>query len=99
MVKKAVYNELVWNVNTINTSGLVKNTDYDAKISDIEGKMPSTIGLAITASLDAVEYKIPNASDLVIEKQIMMQKYQTLKKNILLLMIIINLRVKWLVQR
>ena len=40
-------------------------TDYDANITDIEGKIPSIIGLAITAVLTAVENKIPSVSDLV----------------------------------
>ena len=44
---------------------LLKKTDYNAKITEIEGKIPSINGLAITAVLTAVENKIPNVSDLV----------------------------------
>ena len=44
---------------------LLKMTDYDAKITNIEGKIPSIISLAITAVLTAVENKIPSVSDLV----------------------------------
>ena len=73
-------------------------TDYDANITDIEGKIPSIIGLAITAVLTAVENKIPSVSDLV-KKQIMMQKQKTLRKNILILLIIINLPVIHLMRR
>ena len=72
-------------------------TDY-AKITDIEGKIPSIIGLAITAVLTAVENRILSVSDLV-KKQIMMQKQKTLRKNILILLIIMNLLVIHLMDR
>ena len=72
-------------------------TDY-AKITDTEGKIPSIIGLAITAVLTAVENRILSVIDLV-KKQIMMQKQKTLRKNILILLIIINLLVIHLMDR
>ena len=37
---------------------------YNAKISEIEGKIPSITGLATTAALTMVENKIPNVSYL-----------------------------------
>ena len=46
-------------------SGLVKNTDYNAKITEIEGKIPSVSGLTTNAALTTVENKIPNISSLV----------------------------------
>ena len=46
-------------------------TDYNAKISEIEGKIYGIAGLAATAALTAVENKIPNISNLVKNKQIM----------------------------
>ena len=46
------------------SSGLVKNTDYNAKITEIESKTPSISGLA-TNSASTVENKIPNTSSLV----------------------------------
>ena len=76
---------------------LLKMTDY-AKITDIEGKIPSIIGLAITAVLTAVENRILSVSDLV-KKQIAMQKQKTLRKNILILLIIMNLLVIHLMDR
>ena len=48
-------------------------------MTEIVGKMPSIIGQAATAALNAVKNEIPNVSDLV-NKQIMMQNYQTFKK-------------------
>ena len=42
-----------------NTSGLVQKADYDVKISEIEGKIPSIRGLASSDALTAVENKIP----------------------------------------
>ena len=44
-VKKAVYDTLVAKVDNIDTSGLVKKTDYNTKISEIEDKIPDTSGL------------------------------------------------------
>ena len=47
------------------TSGLVKKTDYNAQITEIEGKIPSTSGLSVNAALTTVENKIPNINSLV----------------------------------
>ena len=47
------------------TIGLVKKVDYNAKITEIEGKIPSISGLATNAALTIVENKIPNISSLV----------------------------------
>ena len=44
---------------------MVKKTDFNAKISEVEGKIPSIRGLATTLALTAVENKIPNVSSLV----------------------------------
>ena len=52
------------------TSGLVKKTDYNAKITEIEGKIRSTSGLATNAALTAVENKIPNISSFVKKKRL-----------------------------
>ena len=58
-----------------NISGLVKKKkDYNAKITEIESKIPSISGLATTAVMTVVENKIPDISNLV-KKQIMVQKY------------------------
>ena len=57
---------------------LLKKTDYNAKTTKIEDKIPDIAGLATTSVPNAVKNKIPNFSDLVKKKKIMMQKYQTL---------------------
>ena len=44
--------------------GLLK-TGYSAKITEIEGKIPSITGLATTAGVNAVGNKIPSISNLV----------------------------------
>ena len=44
---------------------LLKETDYNAKITEIQGKIPSISGLYTNAALTAVEDKIPNISSLV----------------------------------
>ena len=46
------------------TSGLVRNTDYNAKITKLEKKPLSISGLATTSALTTVENKIPNVSSL-----------------------------------
>ena len=46
-------------------SGLVKKTDYNSKITEIESKISSITGLATNSVLTAVENKISNASSLV----------------------------------
>ena len=74
------------------TSGIVKKTDYNAKLSEIGSKIPTTLGLATTAALTAVENNIPNVINLL-KKQIITQKYQILKVNILLRLIITHLRI------
>ena len=48
-----------------NTSNLVKKSDYNAKFSELEGKIPSISGLATTSALTAVENKIPSVTNLV----------------------------------
>ena len=72
---------------------LKKKTDYNTKITEIEGKIFTITGLATTAALNTVKNKIPNFGNLV-KKQIMMQKYQTPNLNILPHLIITNLRMK-----
>ena len=55
---------MVKKVNAIDTSGLVKRTDYNAKIKDIEDKVPDITNLAATAALTAAEDKNLQFSDL-----------------------------------
>ena len=78
------------------TSGLVKKTDYNAKITRIEGKIPSISGLATNAALTAVENKIPNISNSV-KKQIMTQKLLKLKRNLLIVITINILQLQSLI--
>ena len=47
------------------TNGLAKKTDYNAKITEIEGKISSISGLATNAALIAAENKKPNIRNLV----------------------------------
>ena len=46
---------------------MITKTDLDAKITKIEGKIPSITGLATNSVLNAVESKIPDVSSLVKE--------------------------------
>ena len=65
IVKKTEEVELVKKFTGIDTSRLVKKTDYDAKINEIKVKILSIIGLAITAALNGAKNKISNIIDLV----------------------------------
>ena len=43
---------------------MVKETDFNAKVIETEGKIPSISGLATNTALTAVENKIPDVSSL-----------------------------------
>ena len=47
------------------STGLIKKTNFTAKISELEGKIHSINGLATSSALTAVENKIPDVSSLV----------------------------------
>ena len=55
----------------------------------MESKIPSISGLATSSVLTTVENKVPHVSKLV-KRQIRLQKCQTLKINMLLQLITIN---------
>ena len=44
---------------------MVKKNNFNAKVTEIEGKIPSITGLAANSALTAVENKIPDVSHLV----------------------------------
>ena len=44
---------------------MLKKTDYDARKTDIEGKIPDITSLATKTALTTVENKIPDVSNLV----------------------------------
>ena len=46
-------------------SGLVKTTDYNTKITKIEGKVPDINNLAAKTAITTVKNKIPSVSNLV----------------------------------
>ena len=50
--------------------GLVKGTDYNTKIAEIEGKILDISYLAAKTALTAVENKIPSVSNLVKKKRV-----------------------------
>ena len=67
-------------------TSLTTNTSLNAKINEVTGEISSITNLAATTAPIIVENKIPNTNDLVKKKQIVMQKYQKWKMNILLLL-------------
>ena len=67
-------------------TSLTTNTSLNAKINEVKGEISSITNLAATTAPIIVENKIPNTNDLVKKKQIVMQKYQKWKMNILLLL-------------
>ena len=46
-------------------SGLVKKTDFNPNITEVEGKIPRITGLATNSALTAVENKIPDVTSLI----------------------------------
>ena len=97
MLLKRLYDQLAKKA-VINYSKFVSKTDYDAKIKDIDDKIPSITNLATTTALISFENKIPNVSNRFKKKKkkIMMQKYHKLSKNILLLLIMNLLMIYWM---
>ena len=75
-----------------------ETTDCNTKITEIKGKISSITGLATTSALNAVGNKICNASDLV-KKVNYNERTLTLRLNMSLHQIIINLRMTYLMQR
>ena len=56
---------MIKNVNAIDTSNLVNKTSCNAKIKDIEDKIPSITNLSLTSALTVIENKILSVSNLV----------------------------------
>ena len=44
---------------------MVKKTDFNNKVTEIEGKIPNVSGLATSSALAAVQNKIPDVSSLL----------------------------------
>ena len=67
VVKKTVYEKLVAKINSIDTSGFVLKTKYDADNSELENKIPDTSGLIKKTDynkITEIEGKIPHVSSL-----------------------------------
>ena len=68
VVKKTVHDQLVPNVDNINTSGLVKKTDYNTKITEIEDKVPDSSSFVkktdYNTKITEIEGKISDISGL-----------------------------------
>ena len=67
VVKKTVYEKLVAKINSIDTSGFVLKTKYDADNSELENKIPDTSGLIKKTDynkITEIEGKIPDVSSL-----------------------------------
>ena len=51
-------------LSNVVTNEVVKKTDYNAKIAEIENKIPDISNLATKTALNTVENKIPDVSGL-----------------------------------
>ena len=69
LLKRGDSSKLVTKVDNVDTSRLVKKTDYNTKITKIEGTIPDISNLATKTALTTVKNKIPDVSSLV-KKQI-----------------------------
>ena len=73
IVKKTNYDKLLAKVDNVSelenripdSSGLIKKTYYNTKITEIECKIPDISNLLTNTALTAVENKIPSVSNLV----------------------------------
>ena len=72
---------------------LVKKT----KFTELENKIPDISSLGTKTALTAVENKIPSASNLVKKKQFLTQKLVSLKRNILIKIMINILQLQHLI--
>ena len=81
------------NVDNIDASGLLKKTDYNTKITEIESKIPGISNLATKAALTTVENKIPDISSLV-KKSDCDRKITEVENNIKKLLILAILEIK-----
>ena len=68
VVKKTMYDKLVAKVNNINTSALVKKTDCNTKITEIEDKIPDSSSFVkktdYNTRITEIEGKIPDINNL-----------------------------------
>ena len=68
VVKKVDYNKLVTKVNDIDTSDFVLKTNFNAKFTGLENKIPNTNGLVkktdYNTKITEIENKIPDISGL-----------------------------------
>ena len=64
VVKKAVYNKLVAEVDTIDTSKIILKTKYDTDKTKLENKIPHISNLATKTAVTTVKNKIPDTSNL-----------------------------------
>ena len=84
------------NVNNIDTSGFVSKTKYDTYKADLEKKITNISEFVkkkqiTTSALTADENKIPDVSTLVKKKKKKMntmKKHQTLKRKLLIILMI-----------
>ena len=67
------------------TSKIVKKTDYNAKITGTENKIPNFSSLATTSEVTAIENKRPNISSFVKKSKIITEKLLKLKRNLLII--------------
>ena len=82
-VLKTNYNADKTKVEKIpDNSGLVKKTDYDTKITEVEGKIPDISNLATKTASTTVENRILSVSNLV-KKQTITQNLLKLKINLI----------------
>ena len=64
VVKKAVYDKLIAQVNNINTSAFVLKTKYQTAKTELENKIPDATDFVKKTKLTELENKIPHVSSL-----------------------------------
>ena len=92
-----MYDKFVAKVNNIDISDFVLKTKYQTDKTELENKIPDVSSLATKTALPAVENKIPTVSSLVKKKKTLTQKLVSMKRNLLIIIIINILQLQSLI--
>ena len=78
-------------------TNLATNITLNAKLNEVKINIPNTTNLTTTTALTAIKNKIANVSNLVKNTDLSTPKLVTLKINLLLIMIMMNILLFWII--
>ena len=112
LVKKAIYDQLAAKANNIDTNDFVLKTKYQADKAELEKKLPDVTDFVKKTKLTELENEIPGVGSLatktaltavenkiliVKKKQTMIQKFVSLKRNLLIIIMTSILQLQSLI--